>query len=170
MSRTQGYCQTTDLLIASNFPMPVGFSLQKYVNDAADEIDIAIGRLYKTPVLLQGAEAMEKYATTLTFLQRLNAHLATGRIIMSIAAPGEDGQLNAYGWSLVQNAQQLLLEIKDGEIVLEGAPSNSNTTDDETVSTPRMVVANLDSESGVEHFYNNILNQSVVIPFRGAGG
>lgn len=172
MARQQGYCDAGDLLIASNFPVPTGFNKQKYVNDAADEIDIAVGRLYRTPILIQGADAMEKYQVTLTFLSHLNAHLATGRLILSIAAPGEDGQLNAYGRSLVERVEGILREVRDGEIVLEGAPTNPNNPGSGAGdNTPMMRVVNLDAESGVEHFYNNILNQPPALyPYRISGG
>lgn len=151
------YCTTTDLLIAGNFPIPVGFSKQQYVDDAAEEIDIAIGRLYKTPVEFETADLAEKFEVTIKFLKHLNAHLATGRLVMAVAMPGEDNQLNAYGASLVGRVEGILREIANNEIYLEGAPANSNATGDGAYVSPHGAVSHMDEKSGVEAFYNEIV-------------
>jgi len=146
------YCTNEDLLIASNLPMPTGLSKSKFVQDAADEIDMHISGLYATPVIFIGAENQMKYQATILFLKHLNAHLATGRLIMAIDVSGEQTALHAYGVSLVKNALLLLAKIVAREVILEGALPNANDPD-ESAPSARPYIFQLDAMSGVESFY-----------------
>ena len=166
------YCTPNDLLLSANLPVPVGFDKQKFVQDAADEIDTSIGSLYKTPVSFDTAEDQETYAVTITFLKQLNARLATGRLIMALDATGQDQQLHAYGLFLLKEVQSILAQIKDRDIVLEGAPINPR--DPSVYDEPGPRVYQLDAFSGVEAFYGIVQNPLVynpeVIFGRGSGG
>lgn len=146
-----GYCTVDDLLIRSDLTLPSGIDAQKYVNDAADEIDSRIGLLYRTPVKI-ATEDLEKYRTTLLMLKSINAQLATGRIIMSISSPSENSELDAYGNYLVREANTRINQIANRNYILEGAAPNENTPEESTVS--RTMIYNLDPDSSIESFYD----------------
>lgn len=146
-----GYCTVSDLLLRTDLTLPSAIDAQKYINDAADEIDARIGLLYKTPVKIP-TQDLEKYRTTILTLKTINVQLATGRIIMSISSPHENSELDAYGNYLVREANARLNQIANRTYILEGAPANENTPDEGSVS--RTMIYNLDADSSVEGFYN----------------
>lgn len=150
------YCGIGDLLLGE-IPLPGYLSPDKYVQDAADEIDSKIGHLYKTPVDL---EAPDLSRTAKLTLKRINAHLASGRLLLAVAAPDENRQLNAYGLSLVKEAIEALALIATGEYPLDGAEGMDGDTEMES-SAPK--ISNLDPESSVEAFYDRIANPDFVI-------
>lgn len=156
------YCTDGDLLLSGNLPVPAGFDKMKFVQDAADEINVAIGSLYKTPVVFATAEDQELYADTITFLKQLNARLATGRLIMALDASGQNQQLHAYGLFLLKEVKGFLQEIKDRDIVLEGAPVNDR--DPHAYDAPGPAVFQLDAFSGVEAFYGIVQNPVIYNP------
>lgn len=146
------YCEPTDLLLG-DIPLPAYVSAQDAVNDAADEIDSRIGFVYETPIDMTDPGPVPRPARLL--LKRINAHLATGRLILKLAASGEDDRLHAYGWQLIKDAMTSLDMIANGEIVIVGAtPINA----DDEARTTAIIVENLDDESQVEAFYDRIAN------------
>jgi hypothetical protein len=145
------YCTDADLLISSNLPMPTGMHKSKYVQDAADEINLRLANRYRVPVVFT-AEQQQLYAATLLFLKQLNVHIATGRLIMALDARGENDTLHAYGASLVSGALELIQDILKGDISLEGAVSLNDLENVDHGST-RPALANLDPFSQVEAFY-----------------
>ncbi len=147
-----GYCETTDLLLSGDLPLPQGVSRQSYVDLASDEIDMMISRYYKTPVVFGTTAEQEKYKSTMLLLKHINIKLATGRLILAIDASGEDRAVHAYGSSLVLDAMKLIQAIVDRDIVLEGASGNTNEPNE--IVTARASVFQLDPTSGVEDFYN----------------
>lgn len=147
-----GYCTTEDLLVGK-IPLPGYLDPQKFVDDAGDEIDTKIGLLYKTPIDVSGTSPVTRVVKLL--LKRINAHLASGRLLLSVAAPEEQRQLHAYAWSLVKEANAALDLIASGEYPLDGAEPVEGT-DQVPVAMP--MVANLDPESSVESFYDKIAN------------
>jgi hypothetical protein len=147
------YCTETDLLISGNLPVPTGFNKVKYVQDAADEINMRLGQRYTTPIVFATVEQQEAYGATLLLLKQLNVHLATGRLIMALDARGENEALHAYGAELVRGALELIREILDGKITLEGVrPANGSEPADNGSARP--VLLNLDPVSQVESFYS----------------
>lgn len=149
------YCQVADLLVG-NVPLPAYLDPQKFVDDAGDEIDTKIGYLYTTPVDLT-APALHRTAKLL--LKRINSHLASGRLLLSVAAPKEQDRLHAYAYSLVKEAGEALECIASGEYPLEGAVPADGA---EVLTTPQAMISNLDTESNVEAFYNRIVNPDYV--------
>ena len=147
-----GYCATTDLLVG-DIPLPTYIDPQKKVDDASDEIDSYLGYLYETPIDVSTTGPLARPARLL--LKRINASLASGRIILAVASPEENRNLHAYGWSLVTEALTALTALAKGEPVLEGAIPAPNAAA-EAVTVP--LINNLDSESNVEAFYNRISN------------
>lgn len=152
-----GYCEEKDLLVGVDIPLPAYVDKAQVVRDAADEIDSMIGFLYKTPIDISGSANVEKYRPTVLLLKRINRFLASGRLVLAAAASGEESQLHAYGADLVNQALTTLNMIVERRILLEGAlPA---TVDNEAnVQVSRGFIYNLDGESLVEHFYDNILN------------
>lgn len=146
------YCATADLVLG-DIPLPGYINTSERVNDAADEIDSRIGYIYQTPINIEQGSPVERPARLL--LKRINSHLASGRILLAIAAPSEQTSLHAYGWSLVKESLDALEQIKDGDIVLEGAPTAENAVQP-AATVP--LISNLDPESSVEAFYNRIAN------------
>lgn len=113
---TVAYC-TTDDLVLGNIPIPP--NAQRYVDQAAQEIDSIIGFKYETPVVVDNSS--EGRPVTL-LLSRINYTLASGRLILALAAPAQDDQIQQYGKYLVDEALKALKMIVDGEILLPGAP------------------------------------------------
>lgn len=154
-----GYCVSGDLLLGE-IPLPGYMSADKMITDAADEIDSYLGYVYTTPFNVTATGPLARPARLL--LKRINAHLATGRIILAVASPEENRNLHAYGWQLVSESIAALQAIAKGEIVLEGATPNADAPAGEPATAP--LINNLDSESNVEAFYNRLSNPNYQYP------
>jgi len=143
------YSSADDLLLG-DLPLGAAVDREKYVADAADEIDSAIGHVYATPVDMTEGGPVARHSRLL--LKRINNHLATGRIILAVSIGGEDDSLQAYGRSLIREAHAALGDIATGAVELIGA---------ETVEggdvTNGPVVVNFDQYSGVDAFYDNVM-------------
>ena len=88
------YSEVGDLLIGD---MPVGVltSKQKFVDDATNEIDSYIGVRYVTPLSLADTDPSTGWPNAIPrhvrlHISRINNHLASGRLILAVAAGGED--------------------------------------------------------------------------------
>ena len=150
------YSTTNDLLLGG-IPIPAGLQAQKFVNDAADEVDSQIGMLYITPVDVNSSTLVRPVKL---LLKRLNNFIATGRLILAVTSNNEDDRLHAYGLSLLKEANEALHMIASGQVVLDGAPvTDANVP---RVSVP--LIGNLDSESNVEAFYDRIANPTYLWP------
>jgi hypothetical protein len=161
------YCTTADVS-TGNIPLPTYIDKQKFVDDAADEIDSKIGFVYQTPLDITDSPSNLLVRPARLLLKRLNANLATGRLILALDAAGEDDKLHAYGWSLVREVTAALNNIADGDIALDGAPLVDPTAN----SAKAAMIFNVDPESNVEAFYDRIANPSyfygVLGPFIGS--
>lgn len=142
-----GYAAVGDLL-TGNIPTPGYLAPDKFVQDAADEIDSQLGFVYETP--FDVSETSELVRPARLLLKRLNVFLASGRLLMAAAASGEDDNLHAYAKSLVDQALQTLEMIRTGEIVLEGAVEINPSTSDQPKGP---MWYNPDPESAVDAFY-----------------
>ncbi len=154
---TEPYCELADLLMGN---IPVPSDAQKYIDQAADEIDSKIGMKYATPVVVDSSP--ESRPTTL-LLKRINTWLATGRMILARDAGGEDDQLHQYGLYLVNEATAALNAIVDGSVTLPGA--TPVTPDDNLSSAP--IISNVDNTSAVESFgevFGNPASQALTAP------
>jgi hypothetical protein len=146
------YCAETDLLLG-DVPTSDSALPNKYVIDAADEIDSRIGHIYETPVDTSGTSTTARHARLL--LKRINVWLATGRLLMAIDVSGEETGVHAYANKLVNDASAALDMIAQGELVLDGATRVAGFADS---GAARPVYGNVDPESAVEAFYNRIAN------------
>lgn len=144
------YSGVVDLLLG-DMPVALAVNKQKYVDDAADEIDSIIGARYTTPIDVSDTSDVPRYARL--FLKRAANHLATGRLILALAAGGEDQALHAYGYSLVQNALVALQQIAQGEYNLPGAMTTGGT-EAAPVRVTAPTIAQEDSTSGVAALYD----------------
>lgn len=151
------YSEVSDMLTGN---IPVGGTMpQKYVNDAADEIDSVIGSIYTTPVnmdptpeeTLPGTGTVKRSSRLL--LKRISNFLASGRYMLATSAGGEDDQLHAYAKYLVDTALATLMRLATGEIVLDGAVKVDPEGDE---GLPGPLISNVDPESNVEAFYDRI--------------
>lgn len=166
------YCTVADLLIG-DISTSAELSPEKYVNDAADEIDSKIGFRYTTPIPGSAPRPV------LLLLKRLNSHLASGRLILAATISANQEELNAYGASLVNDAQLTLEAIASGEMRLPGAPINPDTAvvvDPTDPANYPILHSNLDAFSQVEAFYDAVTNPAPLgyggfsNPYRAASG
>lgn len=146
------YCTVADLLIG-DIQTSAQLDPQKYVNDAADEIDSKIGFRYTTPIQPESAGTPRP---VVLLLKRLNAHLATGRLILAATISANQEELNAYGASLVEDVQLVLAAISGGDQRLPGAELLPGTTATDPLLATPILLSNLDAESGVEGFYTAV--------------
>lgn len=119
----------------------------KIVQEAADEIDSRLGFVYKLPLTpLPPAGALPEHEVLL--LKQINNKLASGRLIMQIAAAGEDRSLHAYGLRLVTEATNDLMLLANGTVELTAVkqPISGSVPD----KTP--MIFNHDEESAVDMF------------------
>jgi phage gp36-like protein len=164
---TSTYSVIGDLLLGQ-IPLPATISAQKFVDDAADEVDSVIGFRYATPLDMSDLGPIPRPARLL--IKRIANWLASGRLILALDSSGEDQQLHAYGLKLVSDATTALHQIASGEIVIDGATVISETS----VQAKAPVINNLDDESIVEGFYSTFdarnLSYETTVPWRRAGG
>lgn len=148
-----GYCTEADLLI-SGVRLPQGSQVtsQSVISAAAEEIDAAIGMFYVTPITVEESDP-EKRFDTLT-LKRINAVLATGRMITSMATGGEQNRVQAYGEYLLRFGWGLLEQIQNGTIKLTSATPIEQTDSNGTRRGPLLVTDN-QQVSLVDSFYQN---------------
>lgn len=162
------YCDKTDLL-TGDIPLAGKYGDgTSFCNFAADEIDGQIGHLYITPVVFDNSTpektAYNRPASLL--LKKINILLASGRIILDMAAGGEDVALHAYGASMVSEAIALLNQVSSGKIDLYGAPLLNAKDDDENTAVS---IKQQDPYSLVEGFYtgyNGSAGSAPVYPMR----
>lgn len=153
------YCDESDLLIG-DITLGVAYSRAEFIAAAADEMDSRIGVRYVLPL-----PAVEQLNTvTGLILKRINAQLASGRLIMSVASAGEDDSLHAYGKYLVDQAMDDLLRIERGDIILR--MSDDSIVDEVgAASAPDgPIITNRDEQSGVDTFYENFTYGHVWAP------
>lgn len=143
------YCDPEDLL-KGDIPWPSRFGDgTSMINLAAEQIDSMIGHIYVTPVDILVPPSENRPSQLL--LKHINILLASGRMVLDMAAGGEDNDLHAYGQRLLEEALNMLAKIVKGEIQLSGA-----TRIDEAKSQTGPMITNEDAESLVEAFYTRM--------------
>ena len=133
--------QLGDMSIASSI------SLDAIAKDAAGEMNVRLGERYITPLDLDAVALLPHHRR---MVELINARLAAGRLIMSIASPSEDRDLHRYGQYLVDLAMADLDLIVSGRVILGGQTDATVTIDQDEHRGPS--IANVDEESGVEAF------------------
>jgi hypothetical protein len=153
------YSEVDDLLLG-DITLGTGARADKYVQDATDEIDSCLGFRYELPLNLDYIgdpdNAVPSYAQLV--LKQCANKLASGRLIMALAAGGEDTSMHAYGWALVQEGMITLNGLCSGMIDLPNAvPVNP-------VAVGRDVgpsLGNQDSSSAMDAFYQYVSDPTV---------
>lgn len=153
------YCVEADLLLGE-IPTPSYMDVDKYIVNAGEEVDVALGQLYETPIVVTGIPA---YKPTTLFLKQVTSKLATGRIIMAAATGKQDIEVNAYGLYLIEEAWAAIKNVIDGNYVLPGATQIVAPASD----TGGVRVKNVDAVSQVEGFYDQL--QAQPVPYSTAG-
>lgn len=157
------YSEVADLLIG-DIPLGTRVDPQKFVNEATDEVDSQIGVLYETPIEMNEAGPVARHARLL--LKRVANHLASGRLILALAAGDEDTTVHAYGMSMVREARGVLNQIAAGLVDLPGATKHEVVGQSNGAS-----IKNYDEFSGVDAFYDMVMRVDAgVTPPRWAPG
>lgn len=120
-----------------------------FVEEAADEIDAQLGHIYVTPFVIDAAVAKNRPAILL--LKKINNLIASGRLVLDMAASSEDQTLHAYGASMLKEGLKLLAMIQSREILLTGAELIPNSEGKNDPTGP--MIYNEDAESLVQGFY-----------------
>lgn len=141
------YSDVSDLIIGQ---LTIGPLINKtsFVDMASAEIDAAIGSYYVTPV---NVSLLADHS--LKLLRHCANLIATGRLIMALPIPTEDNGVHAYGRYLLEEGKSILMQIVGGDVSLVGAPTQE--INEESGNAPK--IANVDSASGVETFYQNVM-------------
>jgi phage gp36-like protein len=145
-------------LLLGDLPVPLEVGRQKFIDDAADEVDSILGVRYITPIDVTEGSDVPRYARLM--VKRAANHLASGRLIMALAIGGEDNALHAYGYSLVQNALKWLDSIACGDFDIPGAVLNEDT---QNFTSRGPKIGNVDASSGVENFYGQVMAPPLLI-------
>jgi phage gp36-like protein len=140
-------------MLLGNVPLPTGVNEVKAknaVDRAADEIDSAIGFKYQTPIVGTGPQGR----AVRLLMQNISIWLSSGRLIEELTASTQRVEEHAYARSLIQQAWMVLNKIISGEIILDGVPVTGGTE----VAFYGPVIANKDTESNVDAFYDRVSN------------
>jgi hypothetical protein len=121
-----------------------------FVEAAAEEIDAQLGHIYKTPLEIDPNVPSNRPAILL--LKNMNNLIASGRLVLDLAASSEDDSLHAYGRSMLQEGLTLLRMIQQRDILLTGAEQIVSSEGDKNLTGP--MILNEDPVSLVEGFYN----------------
>lgn len=119
----------------------------RFINAAHNEVDMAIGFVYKLPLL------PTPIGHVALILQRAETLIASARLLMDRAAPAEDvRRVQHYGISLLAEGHGILEMIKTGQISLYPAAK----VDDQANPGNAPQIFQADSSSGVDAFYDYI--------------
>lgn len=136
-------------LLTGDLHISLKIDKQKFIDDAAEEIDSKIGFLYTLPLPFV---SLPKHQQLL--LKQINNKLASGRLILTLDIVGEENALHAYGLRLVNEAMGELMLIANGQVDLD-APRLVPADDTYVDKTPAGY--NRDAESAVDQFENSFM-------------
>jgi hypothetical protein len=143
------YSETGDMLLGQ---MQVAGSMDKgaFVRAAADEIEMKLGFIYKTPVVAADGETLPVPVSLL--LKRISVNISSGLAIMASIGPSTQGDnVNAYAARLLAEGRSALDAIANGTVILEGADRLPDQGEERR--GPR--ISNVDTYSQVDAFYGN---------------
>lgn len=152
---TGAYCALGDLR-KGDIPLPTYMGNgTSYISAASDEIDAALGHLYKTPITFDDPPGSGTVPLTARpaalMLKKINWLIASGRLILDLAAAGENDNQHAYGMGMLKEGLGLLKQIVDGEITLTGADIVDPPEGQQPTTGP--TIHNEDPASLVQGFY-----------------
>ncbi len=158
------YCTTADLMLgALATTIPPSIDKEVFVSMAAEHMDARLGPRYKVPVRPFPPATELPYAERV-LLKSINAKMATGRIILTITYPNDEGRLNAYGQRLLAESDLELAAIANGDVLIKAPGPDVITVgpqpDDPELADPLARipgVLNRDAFSAVTAFETNIM-------------
>lgn len=136
---------TVDDLIVGDMMISARVDKNKFVNDAAEEIDSKLGFLYVLPLA-----PLALHESTL--LKQINNKLASGRLILTLDIAGEETVLHAYGLRLITEAMNDLMLLANGTINLSSTMTTTSALRDNVPG-----IYNHDEESAVDIFEAHVL-------------
>lgn len=144
---------TKDDLRIGDIRLPVRYGDgSSFVVSAAEEIDAQLGHIYVTPFVIDAQVAQNRPA--ILILKKINNLIASGRLIMDMAASQEDTTLHAYGWAMLKEGLELLKALQSRSILLTGSTLIDYDGDGQKTPTGPLI-HNVDTESRVEGFYDS---------------
>lgn len=155
------YCAVGDLR-TGDIRLPSYINLAQRVQGAAEEIDIAIGHIYKTPVSFGQAPIPLSSRPSQLALKKINWLIASGRILLDIAAASEDRTNHAYGMGMLKEGLAMLEKLRNGDVLLVGAEKIEGEEGNPSFTGPAIMQE--DPFSLVESFYapRDIMGQPIV--------
>lgn len=151
------YSRASDLLIG-DIRVDGVIDPEAVVQDAADEIDAAIGNIYVTPIALPDTAVNRP---TILLLKRINNYIATGRLLLALAQGSGDAQNFAQAQYYLKLGLTPLNEISKGNITLAGAEKH---TQEGQPANPGPTAVNAEPVSYVEAFYKRNTNPAWGLP------
>lgn len=127
-----------------------------FVQDAADDIDAQVGHIYVTPIIVIDIPANRP---TRLLLKKINNLLASGRLLLDMAAAAEDDNLHSYGLQMLKEGMELLRRVSTGEVILAGATNLDGNSD----APERLSISNEDPYSMVEGFYRRVQHGECIV-------
>lgn len=132
----------------SNIKVASGILVSSFRDSAAINIDVSIRKLYTVPVVSTDT-------TDMSFLSDIESDLAAGNLLESIATIDQIDTLHALGEELIKNGLNKLKKLTSEEIILVGAPEDTNSDDDQ-VNFPKITFNAPDEESHFNKTMNKI--------------
>lgn len=158
------YSDPDDMLIGTDFALPADDTLERFVMDAAMEIDSRLGFKYVIPLkfthIVNGSVTYVDPADPATYtpsyllVRRLSNFIASGRYILAATSPEENVSLHQYGNKLLRDAEAILSQITSNRADLEIEEIVTETNE-----TPYgLLVKNRDPRSMVQAFEDQATN------------
>lgn len=166
------YSDPEDVLVGTDLALPADDTIDRFVKDAAKEIDSRLGFKYVTPLkftrIVNGSvtEIIEDDPSTYTpsylLINRLSNFIASGRYILAASSPEEQNGIHQYGNKLLRDAEAILSQITSNraDLELEEIPVESNE------SPYGLLVSNREQQSFVQRFEDQPTNYNN--PYAGA--
>lgn len=146
----RAYCRVSDLR-TGDIRLPAYISKEQRIQAAAEEIDIALGHLYVTPITFPLADAHPEQRPSVLAVKKMNWLIASGRLILDLAAASEDATQHAYGMGMLKEGLEMLKAFATGKPKLDGAVVIPEPEGNKNFTGP--VIHNEDPVSLVESFY-----------------
>lgn len=154
------YCGVEDLRIG-DFAYPAYLGTKEMrIKAGAEEIDTAVGHIYVTPIVIPDTLPSDETRPSYLALKKINWLITSGRIILDMAAAGEDNNLHAYGKRMLDEGLLMLTKVSSGEVKLPGIEQLPASEGVDNFTGP--TIFNEDPESLVESFYKG---KSIFDPF-----
>lgn len=134
------YSDPEDVLVGTDFALPSDDTVERFVKDAAKEIDSRLGFRYKTPLkftrVVNGSltyvdpDDPGTYTPSYLLISRLSNFIASGRYILAATSPEENLAIHQYGNKLLRDAEAILSQITSNraDLEIEELPTDTNET------------------------------------------